>query len=167
MVSSNRLETMISDMIRFIEKRGGEVTINDLFEWINKFNAGELVLYTLIRRAKKMGLIETHGVWRSKSISFFYIFPLKIRLVKTPTMEKEHPFVTDKIDRVKKYLGKYFSVGDVRIKEDLREISESEWPQIIKRLEEEGYIIYNREYGVITATEKLLEKYSPKLHDYL
>jgi len=171
----DKLSLLLDELKNYLTYRKGEASISDLLSWIKERGGGELTLYALIEKAKKLNMVETVGVWISRELPVFYKFPSKVRLKKVGTLilkaPTKRPFesgvadIQEGIRIVSDYLRKYFSVGDLRIKRDLgsklRDVD-----TVLREMERQGLIVFNRSYGVITATEKLLRK-SAKLHEYM
>ncbi len=170
----NKLNELLRELRIFISRRGGEVRIDELIRWIEERGGGELVLLTLLNKAEEFGIIECEGVRTSKNLPPFYKLPARVRLrqpgliVTTKPVRREEKHVStleEGITVVSQYLKRYFSVGDLRIRDDLgRRIPNLD--EVLREMERRGLIIYNREYGVITASEKLLKE-GVKLHEYM
>jgi hypothetical protein len=105
--------------------------------------------------------VKLIGKW-SKSEPLFPL-PEKVEIAVSKTKE-EKPKIEEKKEiiegeeKLREYIAKYYSIGELRIRIDFdKKVKNIDY--VLRKMEEEGLIIWDREIGVITATQKLLEQY--------
>lgn len=169
----SKLEDYIKDLKKFIAENRGKVHIKDVYNWMKKHGGDKIILYTIIDECIKRGIIKGEGNWEESEPLFPLPEYILIREESKKTVETKEAIKLKeaKLSEEEKvfieYMRKYFSVGILRLKDDLKRKLRSP-EDIIEKLEREGLIIYNREDGVVTASEKLMSKYmKPKLHEIL
>lgn len=162
----------LDELLKILKDNNGRVSIEYLLDWIKGKGGNVLVLYALLSEADKLGKIVQIGIW-PKSDPLFQL-PREVAL-KQQVQEQQKTEKTQQVDNMLEdelkiaitYLQKYFSVGEIRFRLDLgnkiRNID-----QILRELESRGLVEYNRELGVINATEKLLSMKSTRgLHELM
>lgn len=163
----------LEELIEILKNNNGRVSIEYLLNWIRNKGGNILVLYTLLYEAERMNKIVQIGIW-PESDPLFQL-PREVAL-KQQVQEPAQKIETEqKIDRdleeqlniAINYFQKYFSVGEIRFRLDMgNKIRDIEL--VLRELETRGLIEYNRDLGVINATEKLLSMRSKKgLHEIM
>ncbi len=154
--------TQLSKELLEILKAKGKLTIEEMLEWIRSKGGSTLILSVAISELESNNLIKKLGNWE-KSEPLFPL-PQAIELINTEVqkVKVEEKRAVEKKDemeeKLKEYFARYYSVGELRIRLDfankLKEID-----PFLKKLEEKGLIVWNRELGVVTATDELLNEY--------
>lgn len=144
-----------------ILKNKGKLSIEELLEWIKSKNASNLVLSATITELETNGLIKTEGIWE-KSEPLFPL-PKKIEIItkkqEVKVEKKQERKEEDDLEKkVKEYIAKYYSVGELRLRLDFANKTKEIDP-ILRSLEEKGLIYWDRELGVITASQELANEY--------
>jgi len=160
-MSTDQLNELSKELLEILKNKGS-LTIQELIEWIRSKKGSNLVLSAVISELENRNLIKKIGVWE-KSESLFPL-PQKIELVtikemKPSNLKIEKKETKDEIEiKVIEYLARYYSVGELRLRLDFSS-KIKELDPILRSLEEKGLIIWDRELGVITASDKLLSEY--------
>lgn len=137
------------------------LTINEILEWSKSKNINKLVLSTIIGELDEKDLIIQVGRWAGSEPLF--PLPEKIELKETKEEVKKEEVKLEKeqlqyFDKVKEYIARYYSVGELRLRLDFAD-KIKEMDPILKKLSEEGLIVWDKELGTITASDKLVEEY--------
>jgi hypothetical protein len=153
------------------------LTINEIVKWSKSKNINKLVLSTIIGELDEKGLIIQIGRWAHSEPLFPLPERIEIKEIKEEVKEKKLEEIKEEvkiekpqlqyIDKVKEYIARYYSVGELRLRLDFSD-KIKEIDPILKKLVEEGLIIWDRELGTITATDKLVNDYKKqrKFIDY-
>jgi hypothetical protein len=153
------------------------LTINEILEWSKSKNINKLVLSTIIGELDEKGLIAQSGRWAQSEPLF--PLPERIEIKEVEEERKEEKLEERKeeikieksqlqyIEKVKEYIARYYSVGELRLRLDFSD-KIKEMDPILKKLGEEGLIVWDKELGTITATDKLIDGYKKqkKFIDY-
>lgn len=163
----------LEELIEILKNNNGRVSIEYLLNWIRNKGGNVLVLYTLLSEAERMDKIVQIGIW-PESDPLFQL-PREVALKqqiqepvqKIETEQKIDRNLEEQLNIAINYLQKYFSVGEIRFRLDIgNKIRDVEL--VLRELENRGLIEYNRDLGVINATEKLLSMRSKKgLHEIM
>lgn len=158
----NKKEASLYDsLLSFIESKGS-VDIEELIKWAKEKGASNLVLSTLLSELEENGKVKLIGRWE-KSEPLFPL-PQKVEITKPrPKEEKtlkplEKKEQTEVEEKIKEYIAKFYSVGELRLRLDFESRIKVIDP-VLRKLEDEGYIIWDRDFDVVTATQKLLDQY--------
>ncbi len=163
----------LDELLKILKDNNGRVSIEYLLNWIKGKGGNVLVLYALLSEAEKLGKIVQIGIWPSSDPLFqlprevALKQPVQEQAQKAEKMKQIDNILEKELEIAVNYLQKYFSVGEIRFRLDLgnriRNID-----QILRELESKGLIEYNRDLGVINATEKLLSMKSVRgLHELM
>jgi hypothetical protein len=141
------------------------LTINEILEWSKSKNVNKLVLSTIIGELDEKGLIIQVGRWAGSEPLFPLPERIELKEIKEKSKEeiKKEETILEKdqlqyLDKVKEYIARYYSVGELRLRLDFAD-KIKEIDPILKKLTEEGLIVWDKEIGTITASEKLVEEY--------
>jgi len=165
-MSINQLDELSKELLEILRRRGS-LSIQEMLEWIKSKKASTLVLSAIISELESKNLIKKIGHWENSEPLF--PLPKQIELVidKTKSEVKQEMIQEKKIEvkpkndieeKVLDYLARYYSVGELRLRLEMAS-KIKEIDPILRNLEEKGLIIWDRELGVITATDKLIAEY--------
>jgi hypothetical protein len=159
-MQSNKTNSLYDELLSLIESKG-QIEIEELIKWAKEKGASNLVLSALLSELEEKKVVKLIGKW-SKSEPLFPL-PEKVEIAVSKTKE-EKPKIEEKKEiiegeeKLREYIAKYYSIGELRIRIDFdKKVKNIDY--VLRKMEEEGLIIWDREIGVITATQKLLEQY--------
>lgn len=160
-MQNKKQASLFEELLSFIESKG-TVNIEELIDWAKEKGASNLVLSTLLSELEEKNKVKLIGRWEKseplfplpQKVEFLITKQKEIKTVPAPE-KKESSEVEEKI---KEYIAKYYSIGELRLRIDFENKIKIIDP-ILRKLEDEGYLIWDRDLGVITATQKLLEQY--------
>ncbi len=163
----------LEELLEILRNNNGRVTIEHLLNWIKNKGGNVLVLYTLLSEAERMGEIVQIGIWPESDPLFQLPREVALKQQVQKYVQKIEPeqrvdsVLEQQLDIAINYFQKYFSVGEIRFRLDMgNKIRDIEL--VLRELESRGLIEYNRDLGVINATEKLLSMKSKKgLHEVM
>lgn len=159
-MKEENLTRLSKEMLELLKTKGS-LTIEEMLEWIKSKGGSSLILSVIINELESNNLIKKSGIWE-KSEPLFPL-PQKIEIVATGRekikVEEKAVERKDEIEeKLKEYLARYYSVGELRLRLDFAN-KVKEIDPFLRKLEEKNLIIWDRELGVITATEELLNEY--------
>ena len=179
-MSEGALEKLIERYRRAIEERGGEARFEDIVEWAKREDLGsELVTTVILNEMVKRGVVEAPQGFKEVGGIEGLTAPVVVRLARQPPtppgrpspptprppeakLESRPPPPKARAEPVSErdleiaisYLNDYWSVGELRLMDDLRALGVSEPQKVVRRLMELGYV-ERTPSGVINATDKL------------
>ncbi|HLI46085.1 MAG TPA: hypothetical protein VKU94_02720 [Geobacterales bacterium] len=164
-MGEDQLDELSRELLDILKKKG-YLSIQEMLDWIKSKKGSTLVLSALISELESKNLIKKSGYWENSEPLF--PLPKQIELLKKEeSIIKQQPIQEQKVEikprndaeeRILDYLARYYSVGELRLRLEMgNKIKEID--PILRSLEERGLIIWDRELGVITASEKLMSNY--------
>jgi hypothetical protein len=143
--SSDPFDEVAKVVLATLKKRGGRVEFSEIEKWTEFIEVGKYTLRTVVNE-----LIE---VGKLKAPEGFYDSGEELE----PPIPKvvELPYVSDRdVKRMKEYLCDYWSVGELRLFDDMCRFGVKDVNKVLKELTEAGYAELTPS-SVVNATEKL------------
>lgn len=141
-------EGIAHSVIITIEKRGGKVDFQELQNWADATEIGKYTLRTVVNDLIDHGRLNAPDGFLDCDDDFEPPVPKVIELPRVAEGD---------IKAMKKYLREYWSVGELRLFEDMVRLGMKEVNEVLKAITDSGYAVLTP-FSVINATEKLLRE---------
>ncbi|RLF15702.1 MAG: hypothetical protein DRJ97_03220 [Thermoprotei archaeon] len=163
-MTEDAFEKLLERYRRAIEERGGEARFEDIVEWAQREDLGSALVATVIlNEMVKRGVVEAPQGFKEVEGLEGLTAPVVVKLkeaekpakpVETKPRKVEEAVPDKDLELAISYLNDYWSVGELRLIDDLKLMGVSEPQKVVRKLVELGYVERSPS-GVINATEKL------------
>ncbi len=131
-----------------LEKRGGRMDFLEMEKWAEFTEIGKYTLRTVVCDLIDAGKLRAPEGYSGNGDELEPPTPKALEIPKIPERD---------VQAMKKYLGEYWSVGDLRLFEDMGRNGMKEVGEVLKSVLSRGYAELTPS-SVINATNKLLEE---------
>jgi hypothetical protein len=131
-----------------VEKRGGRVEFSEIERWADFTEIGKYTLRTVVCDLIEAGKLSALGGYANKGDDLEPPTPKTLEIPKIP--EKD-------VRAMKRYLGEYWSVGELRLFDDMARNGMKDVGDVLRFVLGQGYAELTPS-SVINATAKLLEE---------
>jgi len=138
-------EEVAKAVLATLKKRGGRAEFSEIEKWAETTDVGKYTLRTVVNELIEKGRVKApEGFYDSGE----ELEPPVPRVVELPrTSERD-------VKRMKEYLREYWSVGELRLFDDMSKSGMKDLNEVLKELTEAGYAELTPS-SVVNATEKL------------
>jgi hypothetical protein len=146
--NSDPFEGIAHSVIMTVEKRGGKVDFQELQKWADATEVGKYTLRTVVNDLIDHGRLNAPDGFLDGDDDFEPPIPKVVELPRIAECD---------IKAMKRYLSEYWSVGELRLFEDMVRLGMKEINEVLKAITDSGYAVLTP-FSVINATEKLLRE---------
>jgi len=136
-----------------VEKRGGRVDFTEVEKWAEFTAIGKYTLRTVVCDLIEAGKLRAPEGYSGNGDELEPPTPKALEIPKIPERD---------VQAMKRYLGEYWSVGELRLFEDMARIGIKDVGEVLKSVLGGGYAELTTS-SVINATAKLLEEERSRL----
>jgi hypothetical protein len=138
-------------VLALLKKRGGRAEFSEIEKWAESTEVGKYTLRTVINELIEGGKLKApEGFYDSGE----ELEPPVPRVVELPHVSERD------VKRMKEYLREYWSVGELRLFDDMSRSGMRDVNEVLKELTEGGYAELTSS-SVVNATEKLRREGEP------
>jgi len=150
-VDEDPFEGIAHSVVSVVEKKGGRLQFIELEKWAESTQIGKYTLRTVVNDLIDHGRLRAPDGFMDSSDEFEPPVP---KVVELPRISEGD------VNAMKKYLREYWSVGMLRLFEDMNRQGMREVNEVLKTIMEYGYAELTPS-SVINATGKLLKEGNP------
>ena len=185
-MAEDPFERMLQRYLEAVKAKGGAASFDDVVEWAGREGLGSpVVAAVVLNELVSRGLLEAAGGLREVEGVQDLKAPAAVRLPQpTPALKpapaptpvaapaaapaEEAGDVEEGLKAAIAYLNDYWSVGELRLIDDLKYMGVRDPPRVIRRLLELGYA-ERTSSGVVNATDKLprVKRRGPSLAEFM
>jgi hypothetical protein len=188
-LAEDPFERMLQRYLEAVKAKGGAASFNDMVEWAGREGLGSsVVVAVVLNELVSRGLLEAPEGLREVEGFQDLKAPAAVRLPQPPPTLKPAPAPTptppeaapaaapaeeagaveEGLKAAIAYLNDYWSVGELRLVDDLKSMGVKDPPRVVRRLLELGYA-ERTSSGVINATDKLprVKRRGPSLAEFM
>lgn len=135
-------------ILSLVTRKGGKVLFKDVEEWAASTQIGKYTLRTVINDLIEEGKLRAPDGYLAGDDGSEPAIP---RCLEAPRAQDRD------VCTMKRYLSEYWSVGELRLFEDMSRLGIKDVNEVLKKVAEQGYIVLASQ-SVVNATEKLLQE---------
>jgi len=147
-VHMDPFDEVARQVLSTLEKRGGRMDFLEMEKWAEFTEIGKYTLRTVVCDLIDAGKLRAPEGYSGNGDELEPPTPKALEIPKIPERD---------VQAMKKYLGEYWSVGDLRLFEDMGRNGMKEVGEVLKSVLSRGYAELTPS-SVINATNKLLEE---------
>lgn len=148
---SDPFDEVAKVVLALVKKKGGLAEFSEIEKWAESTEVGKYTLRTVINELIEVGKLKApEGFYDSGE----ELEPPVPRVVELPHVSERD------VKRMKEYLREYWSVGELRLFDDMSRSGMRDVNEVLKELTEAGYAELTPS-SVVNATEKLRREGEP------